>query len=127
MTTGAKSLSRWLRILALLVPAALFAGCDEEEFDHTPPSGQGTLVVDNLTGDRVYVYIDGEEVNSVTSDKHQYYDRDPGVYRVVLDGEDTDRAWADDVDVLEGRLTVLEVREHALDYRDFDVREYFED
>ena len=49
------------------------------------------------------------------------------MYRVVLDGEDTDRAWADDVDVLEGRLTVLEVREHALDYRDFDVREYFED
>ena len=127
MTTVARGWSRWIGMLALLVPAALFAGCDDEEFDHNPPAGQGTLVVDNLTGDRVYVYLNGEEVNSVTSDQHQYYDREPGVYRVVLDGEDTDRAWADDVDVLEDRLTVLEVREHALDYRDFDVRVYFED
>ena len=127
MTTDAKSLRRWLRILALVVPAALWAGCDDEEFDHTPPAGQGTLVVDNYAADRVYVYIDGEQVNSVTADKHQYYDRDPGVYRVVLDGDDSERSWADDVDVLEGRLTVLEVRTHALDYQAFDVRVYFED
>ena len=127
MTTAAKSSGRWMRNLALLVLAGYFIGCDDEEFDHASPAGQGTLVVNNLTWDRVYVYVNGEEVNSVTSDKHQYYDLEPGVYRVVLDGDDTDRLWADDVDVLEGRLTVLEVQDHTILNDEFDVRIYFDD
>ena len=52
---------------------------------------------------------------------------DEVMLRVALDGDDTDRSWADDVDVLEGRLTVLEVRSAAFEYDDFDVRIYFDD
>ena len=122
-----KGFGKWFRILPLVVLAELIAGCDDDGFDHTPPAGQGTLVVDNLTWDRVYVYIDGEEVNSVTSDKHQYYDLAPGVHRVVLDGDDTDRIWMDDVDVLDGRLTVLEVQDRNLSSDAFSVRIYFDD
>lgn len=127
MKTFARDLGRWVRILALPVLATLFTGCEDEDYDHNPPAGQGTLVVENRTWDRLYVFLDGAEVESVKEDKHKYYDLAPGVYRVVLDGDDSDRTWADDVDVLEGRLTVLEVREDSLDSDDFDVGVYFED
>lgn len=102
------------------------AGCDESEFDRDPPPGQGSLVVDNLTGDRVYVYVDGQDVGSVGSDKHHYYDLEPGVHRIALDGDDTDRAWAGDVDILNDRRTVLEVRGYSGDYDSFDVRIFFD-
>ena len=114
-------------ILALTAGAGMLAGCDDNEFDHDPPAGQGTLVVDNWTWDRVQVYIDGHLDESVTSDKHRYYDLRPGQYRVALEGDDTDRLWIDDVDVLEDRLTVLQVEDDRNDYNEFDVRIYLDD
>ncbi len=120
-------LFRWCGVLAVSLAAGWAAGCDDSEFDRDPPEGQGSLIVDNYTGDRVRVYIDGEQVESVSAGDHEYYDRDPGVYRVALDGDDTNRSWAGDVDILENRRTVLEVRGAAFDYEDYDIRIYFDD
>lgn len=114
----------WMLGLALAAALPWLAGCDESEYDYDPPAGQGSLVVDNYTGDRIYVYVDGLEVDSVRSGKHRYYDLEPGVHRVALDGDDTRRFWADDVDLLEGRLTVLEVQGYSSE--SFDVRIYFD-
>jgi len=115
---------RWGVAAALAVVLPWLSGCDEDEYDHDPPAGQGTLVVDNFTGDRVEVYIDGMEVESVRSGKHRYYDLAPGVHRIALDGDDTRRFWADDIDILEGRLTVLEVRGYS--GSSYDVWIYFD-
>lgn len=126
MSTQAKRIGNRFGILAIFLAMGMAAGCDDTEFDRDPPAGQGTLIVDNFTGDRVRVYIDGDEVDSVSSGKHRYYDRDPGVYRVALDGDDVNRSWAGDVDVLEGRRTVVEVRGYSSDYDLFAVQIYFD-
>jgi hypothetical protein len=113
--------------LSLLAGALTFlAGCDDSRFSREPPVGQGSVVVDNYTGDRLRVYVDGLEIESTSADDHRYYDLDPGLYRMALDGEDVGRSWAGDVDVLNGRRTVLEVRGYTGDYRSFDVRIYFD-
>ena len=106
--------------------AGFLSGCNDDRFDHHSPAGQGSLVVDNWTGDRMTVYVDGLEVGSTDGGKYSYYDLEPGLHRAVLDADDSDRAWAGDVDILEGRLTVLEVSGYGADYRDFIVRIYFE-
>ena len=126
MNTYMRRGCRWIGLLPLLWASALLAGCDDTEFDRDPPAGQGSLIVDNFTGDRVYVYVNGMEVEHVSAGKHRYYDMAPGVYRVALDGDDTHRSWTGDVDVLEDRRTVLEVRSYAGDYVFFDVQLYFD-
>ena len=102
------------------------AGCDETEYDYDPPAGQGSLVVDNFTGERIDVFIDGLEVDRVSSGKHRYYDLEPGVHRVAFDGDDSDRFWAEDVDILEERLTVLEVEANYDGTGTFAVRIHFD-
>lgn len=116
----------WLGIVALALATAMGAGCDDNEFDRDPPAGQGSLIVDNFTGDRILVYLDGTEESGVSAGKHRYYDLEPGVCRVVLDGDDTRRSWSGDVDVLEGRRTVVEVRSDSGDYREFEVSIYLD-
>ena len=113
--------------IGMMAAAWLFlSGCDEDRYDRDPPPGQGSMVVENVTGDRVLVYVDGAEEDGVSAGKHRYYDRAPGVYRVVLDGDDTNRSWAGDVDILEGRRTVLEVRGYSGDYNPFEVEIYLD-
>lgn len=119
---------KWrLGLLPLVILAAgLMIGCDDDRYDHDPPQGQGAIIVDNFTGDRIRVYVDGERLNDTRGGHSRAYDLEPGVYRVALDSDDRYRSWADDVDVLEGRLTILEVRGDAGDYRRFDVYTYFD-
>ncbi|HAL92356.1 MAG TPA: hypothetical protein DCM68_04955 [Verrucomicrobia bacterium] len=126
MNRLAGRIRKWIWMLPLIFAAGALGGCDDSDFDRDPPEGQGSMVVDNYTGDRVRVYIEGERVDSVGEGDHRYYDLDPGVYRVALDGDDTDRSWAGDVDILENRRTVLEVRGYSGDYDEFDVRIYFD-
>lgn len=125
-----KKRADWMNGLGILAIATMIAiwtaGCDDTEFDRDPPEGQGSLIVDNFTGDRVLVYVDGLKMESVSAGKHRYYDLDPGVYRVALDGDDTYRSWAGDVDVLESRRTVLEVRGYPSASDSFDVQIYFD-
>ena len=81
-------------------------GCDPG-FDHQPPPGQGAIVIENNTGDDLDVYIEGAQTNDVDAGEDEAYDLEPGVYRVVIDEETGTRSWREDVDVLEGKLTVL--------------------
>ena len=102
------------RLAAFALAAALAAGfacgCDDDEHDHDLPAGMGAICVDNETGNRLRIYVDGAEVESVSAWKQRYFDLNPGLYRVVLDDDDAQRTWGGDVDVLEGRLTVIEAR-----------------
>lgn len=102
------------RLAAFALAAALAAGfacgCDDDEHDHDLPAGMGAICVDNETGNRLRIYVDGAEVESVSAWKQRYLDLNPGLYRVVLDDDDAQRTWGGDVDVLEGRLTVIEAR-----------------
>ena len=109
---------RWAAALGLV---GLLAGCDDDRFDREPPLGMGTAIVDNYTGDDIEVYIDGRAAEETDAGDHRYYDLEPGLHRVVLAGDDTERTWADDVDVLENRRTVLEVRPDPFDYDEYDV------
>jgi hypothetical protein len=102
------------------------AGCDDERYDHEPPAGQGTLYVENATGDRVRVYVDGAEQERVAAGKRRYYDLAPGTRRLVLDGDDVQRSWVGDVEILEGRRTILEVRVSSVNYTRFEVYAYFD-
>jgi hypothetical protein len=56
---------------------------------------------------------------------HEAFDLAPGIHRVVLDESHGSRNWRGDVDVLEGKLTVLEVNT-GFDSSDYDVRIYFD-
>jgi hypothetical protein len=87
------------------------AGCDDpgesKDFDHVPPEGQGALIVDNLTPTDINVYVDGALAGRVGDDTDRAFDLAPGAHRVVFDEEDGNRAWGQDVDVLNGRQTIL--------------------
>lgn len=94
----------WIGLLAC-------SGCEdgENDFSHQPPTGKGTIIVDNHTTHDLDVYIDGTDRGQTGDDSDRAYDLEPGVHRVVINSDDSDGFYADDVDVLEGRLTVLEV------------------
>ena len=115
----------WPWALALVV-IGILAGCDDERFDREPPPGMGTLIVDNATGDGIEVFLNGIEAEETDAGDHRYYDLEPGLHRVVLTCDDTERTWAEDVDVLENRRTVLEVRADPLDYDEYDVDIYID-
>jgi hypothetical protein len=87
------------------------AGCDHPDdsksFDHIPPEGLGALIVDNLSPTDINVYVDGSLTGRVNEDSDQAFDLPPGAHRVVFDEVDGNRAWGQDVDILNGRLTVL--------------------
>lgn len=101
--------------------AWVLTACESDrEFKRDIPEGQGTLVLNNLTTSDIYVYIEGVEDRRTSSKDYEFYDRDPGVYRVVLEQRRGDRSWAGYVDVLLGKKTVLDVY-FASYHRDFDV------
>jgi hypothetical protein len=97
---------------AALACLFLASGCetDDDEFDHNPPAGQGSIIVDNFTFTDIEFFVDGRIQGKIKEDDDKAFDFAPGVYRVVLNDDDGNHSWADDVDVLEGRLTVLKVQ-----------------
>ena len=121
MTSGLNRGWRRAGLAGVLVLALLLTGCRDSRHKHHPPEGYGAMVVDNYTGSRVSVYVDGLEVEQVSSGKYRAYDMEPGVYRVVLVSRHSDATWTGDVDVLEDRLTILEVDSYYMDYRTLDV------
>jgi len=90
--------------------ALMAAGCEDDSFSHKPPAGLGSLIVDNHTGDRLEVFINGIESNRVSAYDYEAYDLNPGVHRVVIQERHGSRSYRDDVDILEGKLTVMRVR-----------------
>ena len=110
-------------LAAGLVALFLTPGCetDEDEFDHKPPAGQGSIIVDNYTYTDIEFYVNGLLTGKINDDKDEAFDLAPGVYRIVLNDEDDQRNWAGDVDVLEGQLTILSVTIDATDFNDYAV------
>ncbi|MDD5483679.1 MAG: hypothetical protein PHP98_08530 [Kiritimatiellae bacterium] len=105
--------------------ALCLAACESGRFDHTPPAGAGTLIVDNLTADDLLVYVNGRSVFTVDDYDHELIDLAPGVYRVVIDQKGGYHSYRGDVDILEGQLTIMETRGYySSDW--YDVRVYFD-
>ena len=112
--------------LSMAMMAFLNAGCDnEDDFSHTPPPGKGCIIANNKTANDMRVYINGSSSNMVSDFDWEAYDLTPGVYRVVLEERHGDRNYRDDIDVIEGRRTVLDVTT-ALDPDEYDVYLYFD-
>lgn len=118
------------KILSVLsVPVICLAlglsACEGDRFDHTPPAGMGSMVVDNLTADDLLVYVNGRSVFTVSDYDHEIVDLAPGVYRVVIDEKHGYHSYYGDLDILEGQLTVLEVKGYY-SADTYDVRIYFD-
>jgi len=113
-TTHSKRHWLTLPLLAILIAACtLVTGCeddDDDDYDHVPPAGLGSMLIDNRLSTDLHVYLDGSVQIDAREDAETAYDLDPGTYRVVLDEEDGDGNFADDIDILEGRVTILVVR-----------------
>ncbi len=112
-------------LCGLVCAALLTSGCEDDDFDHDPPAGKGTLYIVNNTGDGMDVFMNGARVEGVGGGRKRYYDLDPGVYRIVLDADDSPRSWAGDVDVLADRKTIMDVGLDSGNYRRFDVFIYY--
>ncbi len=80
--------------------------------------------MDNRTGDRLEVFINGAESNRVDNYDYEAYDLDPGVCRVVLQERHGSRSYREDVDILEGRQTIMRVR--WFDSYSYEVDIYFD-
>jgi hypothetical protein len=101
-----------LRILTAMALLTVFVGCDDDdEFDdHDVPAGLGSIVIDNNTFTKIDIFLDGIDFGRVGDFDERFIDIEPGEYRLVLDEDGSgDRAVAMDVDILEGRLTVVDV------------------
>jgi hypothetical protein len=98
-------------------------GCESssDDFDHDPPAGMGTLYVVNRTPNDSRVFIDGERVSDVDGDDYEWFDLTPGTHRVVVNQGNTDRSFRDDVDVLDGRRTILKLSVDPSDPHEFDT------
>ncbi len=120
---GLKGLFSGLVALSIML---CLSGCDDGQDDYEPPSGYGALKLDNQTPTDIYLYVDGSEVGKVGDYSDKHYDFTPGVHRVVLDEHDGSRNWHKDVDVLDGRVTVLKVTLDAWDNHDYNVNVDFD-
>ncbi len=102
----------------------LNGGCEwkttKDDYDYTPPPGKGVLVVDNLTASDLDVYADGRHQRQVDAGDDEGMELEPRQYSIVLIESDGWRKWTGDVDVLEGRLTILQVRP-AQQAEEYDV------
>lgn len=103
-----------------------FSGCDsDDDPDHNPPPGQGAIFIENGTSEDIRVYINGINAGEVQDYNDRAFDLNPGLYRIVLDEEGGDRTYRDDIDVLVGRLSVIDVSGDAFDSDDYDVEVFF--
>jgi hypothetical protein len=115
-----------MAVLTLLAPLALCSCDDEDNFDFVPPPGQGGLIVDNNTSNDIEVFVDGVSRGKAGDSSDRAFAVEPGVHRVVLDEKGGDRLYRDDIDILEGRVTVLDVTAESFDDFNYDVVVFFD-
>ncbi|MCX6995773.1 MAG: hypothetical protein NTV49_01480 [Kiritimatiellaeota bacterium] len=116
------------RILALTLlawPLLTLPGCEDHRDEHIPPAGLGSVIIHNHTIEDIRVFINGFEYGKATDDA-TFYDLKPGVYRFALSEQGGDRSYAADVDVLQGRLTFLDVYMSSTNIYAYDVLMYFD-
>lgn len=117
-----------LRLLATGLCAGLTllfnVGCDDDDPDYQPAPGKGALYINNTTASDIQVFVNGQRFETVQDFDENAYDLPPGLYRVILDEQGGDRTYRDDLDIIEGRLTVLDVAIEPFD-DDFDVEVFF--
>ncbi len=113
--------------LSALLLAWCLAGCDyeDDDHDHDVPPGLGSLIVDNNTADDIAIFIDSVRANNVDGYEHKSFDLRPGVHRVVLDERGGENSFHDDVDILEGRRTIMDIGSADSD-GDYDVAVFFD-
>lgn len=114
----------WLTVCMALLAAAILTGCeydDDDDFSHRPPAGKGSLIVDNRTASDIAVYADGARLADADDLDDSAYDLDPGVRRILLDERGGDGTFRGDVDIIEGRVTVIDVRSDPFDATRFDI------
>lgn len=120
-----------MKLLKMLLCCALLgligAGCRGNDDDHRPPDGMGSILLRNYAGDDIYVYFDG----ILASNRADYaqttpYDLSPGSYRVSLSERRGWRSWSGYVDVLQNRLTILDVSVDPYSSVAFDVVTFFD-
>jgi hypothetical protein len=120
-----KHILNYVRTAVLVAMAGMLSACDTDDPDRVPPAGQGSIFVNNNTSADLRVFIDGTEVREVEAFDDRYYDLDPGLHRIVLDEQGGDRTYRDDVDVIEGRITVIDVADEPFDDDEFDIAVFF--
>lgn len=103
-------IKKLLPVTALCLAALfLFSSCDDDGYDHKPPAGKGSIIVENNSSGDANVYVNGLFIGNAGSGAASVFDLNPGRYRLVLEEEDGFRNYRDDIDVLENRLTVMDV------------------
>jgi hypothetical protein len=115
-----------LTCLSTVGAVALLAGCESHDHEHTPPAGQGAIVVDNHAFHDLSIFVSGVLTNNVDAGHDIALDLAPGVYRIALDEDESDRSFSGDIDVLEGQLTILDVTADPLERYRLNVSVYFD-
>ena len=118
-------MNRFKPVIFYPILLLLLLGCESNWFDHDPPVGMGSLIVNNNTYDDIHVYFNGSYTNDVSDYDYEIFDMKPGLYRVLLDQKEGIRSFYDELDVLEGKLTILDVTV-GYDRREYDVYVYFD-
>jgi hypothetical protein len=113
------------RLPVALLGAALavaLAACQEEEYmDHTPPEGQGSLVVDNNSTDTLRVLVNAT-TNLIESGAYAVADLAPGDYDVRVEEQgNAYRTFEDLVTVHGSELLILHVFGHPTDRTAYTV------
>lgn len=109
--------------IALLSAFTLFAGCEteDEDYDHVPSPGNGSLIIDNDSDSDMALFLDGSYTSSINDGETRIIDIAPGLYRIVLDENDGNRSYRSDIDILENRLTILNVSKDLSDGYSYSV------
>lgn len=122
-------MKKLLRAFGLVLAATLstlFSGCEDfDPTDHEPEDGYGALVVNNHLVHDLIVYVDGVQLEDTNDNDDHAYDLAPGLHRVILDERNGNGTFRDDIDIIEGRNTVLDVTEHPYDSSRLDVAIFF--
>lgn len=114
-------------LFALLLAGGACDYDDDDDYDRPVPPGMGTLMIDNETYDHISVFIDGVYQEQIArEDRVTAYDLPPGLYRVALEQRGGHGSFRDDIDVLPGQRTVIEVWENYYDESWFSTRVFFD-
>ena len=112
----------------LLTTTAGLVGCelDDEDYDHNPPAGLGTMYIDNNTYDSLEIYVDAVKVGEVDDYDTRYFDLEPGTHRIIVQEEGGTTSFRDDIDIVERERTIVDVSYDSNDSSEYDVLVYID-